>query len=110
MATSSVKSAVTRVDWTALTSKLKPETVAALNGFRRRHADLSRTVSELREAQTTVDFAPYKSTLKNQKVVSEAERAFKAFKPATYDLSEQLRIIDEAEAKAVRLVIIIHLF
>ncbi|KAI8854178.1 hypothetical protein BC829DRAFT_424533 [Chytridium lagenaria] len=99
---SAARSAVTKIDWAALGSKLKPETVAAVNAFRRRHADLVKTVSELKEQNTTINFEQYRSVLKNQKVVNDAEKAFAAFKPATYDLSEQLRIIQQQEAKATQ--------
>jgi hypothetical protein len=51
---------------------------------------------------TTVDFAHYRSVLKNQAVVDEIEKRFKAFKPATYDLSRQLKSIEAFEVEAVR--------
>ncbi|KAJ3327371.1 ATP synthase d subunit [Blyttiomyces sp. JEL0837] len=92
---------VPKIDWTALASKLRPETVASLNAFRRRHADLVKTLNDLKEQQTSIDFAHYRSVLKNQKIVNDAEKSFTAFKPATYDLTEQLRIIESQEAKAI---------
>ncbi|KAJ3218792.1 ATP synthase d subunit [Dinochytrium kinnereticum] len=95
------RSAVTKIDWAALGSKLKPETLAAVNSFRRRHAELVKTVSELKEQSTTINFDQYRGVLKNQKIVNDAEKAFAAFKPATYDLSEQIRIIEQQEAKAI---------
>ncbi|KAJ3415821.1 ATP synthase d subunit [Chytridiales sp. JEL 0842] len=94
-------SAITKVNWGALSSKLKPETVAAVNSFRRRQADLQKTLDELKEANTSIDFESYRKILANKKVVADAEKAFAAFKPATYDLTEQLRIIQEQETKAV---------
>ncbi|KAJ3294499.1 ATP synthase d subunit [Borealophlyctis nickersoniae] len=96
-----VRSAATKIDWAGLSTKLKPETVAAINAFRRRHMDLTKTVADLKEANTSIDFEHYRRILKNQKVVAEAEKAFKSFTPATYDLAEQLRIIKEQESKAV---------
>eukprot|EP00842_Homolaphlyctis_polyrhiza_P003864 jgi/Hompol1/4479/HPOL_003674-RA len=95
------KSLAARIDWSALSAKLKPDTVAAVNAFRRRHGELAKVVADLKEHQVAIDFARYRSTLKNQKVVDEAEKAFKSFKPATYDLAEQLRIIKEKETLAV---------
>ncbi|KAJ3098504.1 ATP synthase d subunit [Phlyctochytrium planicorne] len=95
------RSAVSKIDWVALGSKLKPETLASVNAFRRRHADLVKTIGELKEQSTTIDFEHYRKVLKNKKVVNDAEKAFQAFKPATYDLSEQLRIIEQQEVKAV---------
>ncbi|KAJ3061759.1 ATP synthase d subunit, partial [Quaeritorhiza haematococci] len=97
---SSAKSAVTKIDWTAIATKLKPETVASLQAFRRRHAELAKSLAELKEQPTTVDFAKYRSILKNKAVVDNAERSFRTFQPATYDLSEQLRIIEAQKATA----------
>ncbi|KAI9203896.1 uncharacterized protein BJ171DRAFT_508605 [Polychytrium aggregatum] len=96
-----VRASAQRIDWTSLSAKLKPETVASLNGFRRRHAELTKVVQELKESKGAIDFAHYQKVLKNQKVVSDAQSAFNSFKPASYDLKEQLRIIDQEEAKAV---------
>jgi len=48
-----------------------------------------------------VDFAHYRSVLKNQKVVDELENTFKSFKPVDYDVSAQLKAIDQFQAKAV---------
>jgi F-type H+-transporting ATPase subunit d len=96
MAASAIK-----VDFASLSSKLRPETVAALNGFRRRHADLTKTLGDLKEQSTAIDFAHYRKVLTNKQIVADAEKAFSSFKPATYDLTEQLRIIEGQEAKAV---------
>jgi F-type H+-transporting ATPase subunit d len=96
-------SLATKVNWGALSSKLKPETVAAVNAFRRRQTDLQKTLDELKEQNTSIDFEHYRKILSNKKVVADAEKAFAAFRPATYDLSEQLRIIDQQEVKAVSL-------
>ncbi|TPX67200.1 hypothetical protein SpCBS45565_g03977 [Spizellomyces sp. 'palustris'] len=100
MATSA-RSATARIDWGALGTKLKPETVAAISAFRRRHTELTKTVTELREQSATIDFEAYRKVLKNKKVVNDAEKSFNAFTPATYDLGEQLRIIESEQAKAV---------
>lgn len=51
---------------------------------------------------TTVDFAHYRSVLKNQAIVDEAEKLLKEFKPITYDVSATLKAIETFEAKAVR--------
>lgn len=94
-------SATARIDWTSLATKLKPETMASLNGFRRRHADLSKKLIELKESSVTVDLSGYQ--LKNTKVIAEATKALSAFKPATYDLKERLDFIQKQETKAVRM-------
>lgn len=59
-------------------------------------------MQQLSEQATTIDFAHYRSTLKNQAVVDEIEKRFKAFKPVTYDVNRQLKAIDAFEAEAVK--------
>lgn len=65
----STKSAISKVDFSLLSSKLSKETSQALLQFRARHAELSKAVADLKEMKTTIDFDAYKS-LKNQKVVT----------------------------------------
>lgn len=59
-------------------------------------------MQQLSEHSTTVDFAAYRSTLKNQAIVDEIEKRFKAFKPVTYDVNRQLKAIDAFEVDAVK--------
>lgn len=96
-------SAVHRINWTALTAKLKPEVAAGLNAFRRRHAELQQNVASLKEEiqNNPIEFNDYRSVLKNQGVVSEAEKVYKSFKPTTYNLSEQNKLIEKQQAVAV---------
>lgn len=54
------------------------------------------------EAPQTVDFDYYRKTLKNQAVIDELENHFKNFKPATYDVSKQLKAIEVFETQAVK--------
>ena len=49
-----------------------------------------------------IDFAKYRSELKNQSVIDEIEGSVKGFKPATYDVSRQIRAIEAFEAQAVK--------
>lgn len=56
----------------------------------------------LSELPTTVDFAHYRSVLKNQAIVDEIEKRFTSFKPATYDLNRQLKAIEAFEVEAIR--------
>lgn len=56
----------------------------------------------LSELPTTVDFAQYRSTLKNQAVVDEIEKRFKEFKPSSYDVQRQIKAIDAFEVEAVK--------
>lgn len=81
---------------------LRGQTVTSLQAFKSRNENAKRKVQQLSELPTAVDFAQYRSTLKNQAVVDEIEKRFKAFKPTTYDISRQLKAIDTFEAEAVR--------
>ena len=56
----------------------------------------------LSDAPQTVDFASYRSSLKNQAVVDEIENHIKNFKPATYDVSRQIKAIEAFEVQAVK--------
>lgn len=49
-----------------------------------------------------MDFAQYRSLLKNQAVVDEIEKYFSTFKPATYDVARQIKAIEAFEAQAVK--------
>lgn len=81
---------------------LRGQTVASLQAFKSRNDNAKRKVQQLSELPTAVDFAQYRSTLKNQAVIDEIEKRFKAFKPATYDISRQLKAIETFEAEAVK--------
>lgn len=98
-----VRSAATKIDWTGLAGKLRPETVASLQAFRRRHTELNATVAELKAQLKEVDFESYRKNMRNTAIVDEAERALRSFSPAKFDVSEQLKVIDAQEAKAVSL-------
>lgn len=78
------------------------ETVAALQTFRKRHADAQRIRSQYASQPTDVDFAHYRAILKNKAVVDEAEKLLRDFKPVTYDVSAHVKAIEVFEAKAVR--------
>jgi hypothetical protein len=79
------------------------ETVAALQAFRKRHADAQRIHGQLSSQPTTVDFTYYRSILKNQNIVNEAEKLLKDFKPVTYDANAHVKAIEAFEEKAVSL-------
>ena len=81
---------------------LRGQTAASLQAFKQRNEVARRRVAALSEQPTTVDFAHYRSVLKNQAVVAEIERRFKEFKPARYDVARQLKAIDAFEVEAVR--------
>jgi F-type H+-transporting ATPase subunit d len=48
-----------------------------------------------------VDIAHYRSILKNQAVVDEAEKLLRDFKPVTYDVTSHIKAIEAFEGKAV---------
>jgi hypothetical protein len=49
-----------------------------------------------------VDFAHYRSILKNTAIVDEIEKSFNAFQPKTYDVNRQIKAIEAFEAQAVK--------
>jgi hypothetical protein len=59
-------------------------------------------VQVLSETPQTVDFSHYRSVLKNQAIVDEIEKHFKAFNPVTYDVGRQIKAIEAFEAQAVK--------
>ncbi|KAL8387466.1 hypothetical protein RB595_009884 [Gaeumannomyces hyphopodioides] len=98
------RTAALKIDWAQVTTSLglRGQTVAALHAFKKRNDDVRRKVQQLSEQPTTVDFAAYRAVLKNRAVVDEIEKRFAAFKPATYDVSRQLKAIDAFEVEAVK--------
>lgn len=99
----SVRSAASKVDWTAVTTKLglSQNTLSGLASFRKRNTDAKDKINVLETQRQTVDFSQYRSVLKNQAIVDEIEKAYKSFKPATYDVASQIKAIEQFEAKAV---------
>lgn len=81
---------------------LRGQTAASLQAFKKRNDDARRKVQVLSEQPQAIDFAHYRKTLKNQAIVDELENHFKTFKPASYDVSRQLKAIDAFEAQAVQ--------
>jgi F-type H+-transporting ATPase subunit d len=98
------RSAALKLDWTKVTTSLglRGQTVASLQAFKKRNEDARRKVQQLSEKPTAVDFAAYRSVLKNQAIVDEIERRFKEFKPNTYDVNRQIKAIDAFEVEALK--------
>jgi F-type H+-transporting ATPase subunit d len=98
------RSAALKLDWAKVTSSLglRGQTVASLQAFKQRNENARRKVQLLSEQPTAVDFAHYRSVLKNQAVIDEIEKRFKEFKPASYDVARQLKAIDAFEVEAVK--------
>lgn len=77
------------------------ETIAALQAFRKRHADAQRIHAQLSSQPATVDLVHYRSALKNKAIVDDAEKLLNEFKPVTYDVNTHIKAIETFEAKAV---------
>lgn len=103
MSAASVAKSAVKLDWAKVTSTLKlaGNTASSLQAFKKRHDNAQKKVYELSKQDTEIDFAYYRSVLKNQDVVNEIEKAYKAFKPVTYDVNKQIKTIETFEAKAL---------
>ncbi|KAF3916026.1 hypothetical protein AA313_de0205554 [Arthrobotrys entomopaga] len=99
-----VRSAAVKVDWTRIITSLslKGTTVSQLQAFKKRNEEARRKVNQLRDQATEIDFAQYRSLLKNQAVIDEIEKEYKVFKPVTYDVSKQIKSIESFEAEAIK--------
>jgi len=97
------KAAAAAVDFTRIytTLGLGKETIASLQAFRKRHGDAQRLQNQYSSQSTTVDIAQYRSVIKNQAIVDEAEKILKDFKPVTYDVKAHIQAIETFEAKAI---------
>lgn len=98
------RSAALKLDWAKVTTSLglRGQTVTSLQAFKKRNEDARRRVAQLSEQPSKVDFAHYRSVLKNQAVVDEIEKHFNSFKPATYDVGRQIKAIEAFEAQALK--------
>ncbi|KAF2639393.1 mitochondrial ATP synthase [Massarina eburnea CBS 473.64] len=98
------RSAALKLDWTKIGTQLglRGQTAAALQSFKKRNDDARRKVNVLQEQSQKVDFAHYRSVLKNTAIVDEIEKSFSAFKPQTYDVNRQIKAIEAFEAQAVK--------
>lgn len=98
------RSAASKLEWSRITSSLglRGQTAASLLAFKKRNDDARRKLNLLSSSPQTVDFASYRSTLKNQAIVDEMEGHLKRFKPVTYDVSRQIKAIEVFEVQAVK--------
>ncbi|CAI6262342.1 unnamed protein product [Periconia digitata] len=98
------RSAALKLDWTKIGTQLglKGQTAAALQAFKKRNDDARRKLTVLQEQPQTVDFAHYRSVLKNTAIVDEIEKSFSSFKPQTYDVGRQIKAIETFEAQALK--------
>ncbi|ABN67691.1 ATP synthase d subunit [Scheffersomyces stipitis CBS 6054] len=97
------KTAATKLNWTKVISSLglTGSTAASLTAFKKRHDEAKKDQLTLAQQPTTVDFAYYRSVLKNTKVIDEIEKAVNAYKPVTIDVSKNLKNIEIFEQKAI---------
>ncbi|KAK5734003.1 ATP synthase d subunit [Elasticomyces elasticus] len=98
------RSAALKIDWANLGTKLglKGSTAQALASFKKRNDDARRKVMLLSEQPQKIDFAHYRSVLKNSAVIDDIEKQTTAFQPKKYDVQRQLKAIDAFEAQAVK--------
>lgn len=98
------RSAASKLDWAKVSSSLglKGQTAASLLAFKKRNDDARRKLNLLSTQPANVDFADYRSKLKNTAIIDEIEGHFKTFKPVKYNLDRQLKSIEAFEAQAVK--------
>lgn len=97
------KTVSTKLDWAKIITSLglTGSTAASLTSFKKRYDDAKKEQIQLSKQSAEVDFSHYRSILKNQKVIDEIEKAVNSFKPATYDVSKNLKAIEIFEEKAI---------
>ncbi|KAF8138131.1 ATP synthase d subunit [Boletus edulis] len=88
------RAAVAAVDFARLytTLGLGKETIAGLQAVSMHNTLLN---------QLPVDFAYYRSVLRNTAIADEAEKVLNDFKPVTYDVNAHVKAIETFAAKAV---------
>lgn len=93
-----------KLDWANLGTKLglRGSTANALASFKKRNDDARRRVQLLSEQATTVDFAAYRSQLKNQDIIADVEKQFNSFQLKKVDVARQVKAIEAFEAQAVK--------
>ncbi|MCJ1463362.1 ATP synthase d subunit [Pseudocyphellaria aurata] len=98
------RSAASKLEWSKITSSLglRGQTAASLLAFKKRNDDARRKLNLLSSSPQTVDFASYRSILKNQAIVDEMEGHLKRFKPVTYDVGRQIKAIEAFEVQAIK--------
>jgi hypothetical protein len=99
-----IQRAAAKLDWSKIPSQLglRGSTASSLSAFKKRHDDARRRVQVLSEAPSSVDFAYYRSVLKNTAVIDEIEEYYKTFTAKTYDVSKQIKAIESFESVAMK--------
>ena len=93
-----------KVDWSKLPSQLglRGATLNSLTAFKKRNDDARRRIQQLEAMPQDVDFAYYRSNLKNTAVIDEIEKAMRAYQVKKVDLARQLKAIESFEATEVK--------
>lgn len=97
------KKLLTFQEWTKIYNGLGlgKETTSQLQAFRARHTSALNKNSALKSSVPEIDISHYKSILKDQSAVQNAEKVLREFKPVDYDLSKWNGVVDAFEGKAV---------
>ena len=90
-----------RTSTTLLTHCISAETLSELGAFRARHAAAAAKNASLKASIPEVDLARYKSILKDQRAVEQAQKVLSEFKPVSYDVAKFTSAIDAFEGRAV---------
>ena len=92
-------------DWNAIYNKLGlgRDTITALQAFRARNTSAANRNAALKTTIPSVDFAHYRSVLRDQQTLGQLEKVLGDFKPVDYDVSKWDGLVDSFQAKAVSL-------
>lgn len=85
------------LNWTKVLSKCSPSVRKVILETRSHHEDLSRQIIELKSSLPKLDFSAYRQILPKEmiKIVDDAEKEFKSFKPEKFDVTEQLKDLEK---------------
>ena len=100
---SAARSATANVDWSKIYSGLglNKETLTQLQAFRARNTNAANKQAALKASIPALDLSHYRSVLKDQRAVDEAEKFLSSFKPVDYDVAKWDGVVDAFESKAV---------
>ncbi|KAK5133130.1 ATP synthase d subunit [Meristemomyces frigidus] len=98
------RSAALKIDWQNLASKLglRGSTANSLATFKKRNDDARRRVQILSDQPQKVDFAHYRTLLKNTAIIDDIEKQVNGFQVKKYDVGRQIKAIEAFEAQAVK--------
>lgn len=90
-------------EWSKIYSGLGlgKETTSQLQAFRARNTSAANKNAALKSSTPEIDLSHYKSILKDQSAVQNAEKVLREFKAVDYDVSKWNGVVDAFEGKAV---------